>query len=89
MAVYLVLTSTKRGVLLLLVCGFMSGSTRRHNRQWFWFKTSQKMGPQLKVSSEILGELGIKLGIPGYKVSGLSTTPWQLISPFVSNFGIQ
>ena len=23
---------------------FMFGSTRRLNRQWFWFKTSQKMG---------------------------------------------
>ena len=29
------------------------------------FKASQKMGPWLNVSSNRLGELGIKLGTPG------------------------
>ena len=28
-------------------------------------------------------ELGIKLGTPGYKVSGLSTTPWRLLQELV------
>ena len=37
------------------------------------------MGPRLRVSSNRLGEPGIKLGNPGYKVGGLSTTPrWFL-----------
>ena len=56
-------------------CGFMSRRTRMLSRQLFWFKTSQKMGPQLKVSSDRLGEPVIELGILGNKVSGLSTTP--------------
>ena len=40
----------------------MLGSTERLNQQWFWFKTSQKMGSQLKVSSDRLEELAIELG---------------------------
>ena len=43
------------------------------------FKVSQKMGPQfIKVSSDRLGEQGIKLGTPGYKASDLSSTPRRL-----------
>ena len=30
------------------VYGFMFGSTRRLNQQWFWFKKSQKMGAKAK-----------------------------------------
>ena len=52
-------------------------------------KHLRRCGHSFKVSSVIPGEPGIKLGTPGYKASGLPTTPWQLISPFVSNFGIQ
>ena len=39
------------------------------------FKASWKTGPQLKVSSDRLGELGTELGTPVYKESDLSTTP--------------
>ena len=60
----------------LWFCGcIQSESTRRLNRQWFWFKMSQKTGPHLKVSSDGLGEPGIELGTPGYKANCLSTTP--------------
>ena len=38
------------------------------------FKTSQKTGPQLKVSSDRLVERGIERRSPGYKGSDLSTT---------------
>ena len=37
---------------------FMSRNTWMLNRQWFWFKASQKMGPRLRVSSNRLGEAG-------------------------------
>ena len=68
------LAVTSTGWVGLWLCGFMSWSTKRLNRQWFWFKTSQKMGLQLKVSSDRLVELEIELGTPGYKVGDLSTT---------------
>ena len=42
------------------------------------FIVSQKTWPWLKVSSDRLGELGIKLRTLGYKASDLSTTPRQL-----------
>ena len=38
------------GFMIFVVLWY--GSTRRLNCQYFWFKTSQKMGPQLKVSSD-------------------------------------
>ena len=38
----------------MFFCGFISGSIRRLNWQWFWFKMSQKTGPQIKVSSDRL-----------------------------------
>ena len=41
-------------------------------------KTSQKTGPQLKDSSDRLGEPGIELGTPGFKTTDLSITPRQL-----------
>ena len=36
-------------------------------------------GPYLRVSSDRLDEPKIELGTPGYKASGLSTTPWRLL----------
>ena len=41
-------------------------------------KASQMTKPLLKVSSDKLGELGIKLRTPGCMKSDLSTTPGQL-----------
>ena len=42
-------------------------------------KTSQKTGPQLKDSSDRLGERGMELGTPCYKATAdLSITPQQL-----------
>ena len=38
------------------------------------FKASQKTVPLLKVSSDRLGELGKKLGTPGYKASDIQYT---------------
>ena len=38
------------------------------------------------VSSDRLEELGIKLGAPGYKVSGLSTTPQWILGISWKNF---
>ena len=43
-------TSTIAGCVYVIF-GFVSGSTRRLSRQWFWLQTYQKTGPQLKVSS--------------------------------------
>ena len=42
-------------------------------------KVIMEMRPQLIVSSDRLEEPGIKFGIPGYKASGLSTTPQRLL----------
>ena len=69
-------TSTGPGGFMCLL--FYVGSTRRLNRQCFWFKESQKTEARLKVSSDRRGEPGIELGTPGYKASDLSTTPRRL-----------
>ena len=59
--------------------GFMPWSTWRLNQKWFWFKISQKMAPHwLQIWFDRLGESGIKIGIPGYEVNGLYTTPRRL-----------
>ena len=41
----------------------MLGSTERLNRQWFWFKSSQKMGPQLS----LISQTDDRTGDPEYK----------------------
>ena len=54
---------------------FLSGSTQKLTNSDSVFKTSQERGGTAMVSTDRLEETGIKLGTPGYKVSGLSTTP--------------
>ena len=46
-----------------------------------------EMGPQLRVSSDRLDEPTIKLRAPGYMVSCLFHTPWQLL--FCLVYGIK
>ena len=65
--------------------GFMSGSTRRFNRQYSGLKPTQqlkvnrlKTTQQLKVSSDRLGEPAIELGSTGYKARDISTAPRRL-----------
>ena len=56
-------------------------------QQWFWFKTSQKMGQQLKVSSDRLGELGDQTWDPWVQDELLSTTPlWLMTFRFNARF---
>ena len=43
------------------------------------FKASQKTGPQLKVSSDRLGEAGNRTCDPGLQDIGLSPTPRRLL----------
>ena len=57
---------------------FLSESTRRLTNNCSGFKASQKTGPWLKVSSDILGEPGIKPRTPGYCTK-------QFTYPLVSN----
>ena len=42
-----------------------------------------EIGPWLRVSSDRLEELGVKLETPGYKVSGLSATLWRFLYTYV------
>ena len=47
-----------------------------------WFNippTAKETGSHLKVSSDRLEEPEIELGMPGYKASGLSTSPLQCL----------
>ena len=59
-----------------MVLSFLCLGAHVLNWQWFWFKLFQKIRPQL-ISTDRLGESGIKLGAPG-KRSVLSTTLCQL-----------
>ena len=59
---------------ILMVLCFYVWEHPRLNLQWFWFKTSQKMGPRLKVSSDRLVEPGIERGTLRFKASDLSAT---------------
>ena len=64
----LAVASTGQGEFMFFVVlssGALEGSTGKCSG----FKVSQKMGRRLKVSSDRLGEPGIKLGTPGYKAS--------------------
>ena len=52
----------------------MSEIVLKYHRQ---FRLKWGWDHGLRDSSDRLGKPGIKLGIPGYNVSGLSTTPWR------------
>ena len=68
----LALSSTELGVFFFSF--FMSESTRRLTDSGSVFKKRHRRRAQSHIQQSG-GVAGIKLGIPGYKASGLSTTP--------------
>ena len=54
------------------LCGFMSGSTGRLNRQWFCLKRLIRIDHSLKSHSHF-GEIGDQTRTPGFKMSDVST----------------
>ena len=65
---------------VVLSLGALKGSTGSGSG----LKAPLKIGPQLKVSADRLGEPGITLRTPGYKVCDLSTTPRRLTKALMS-----
>ena len=67
-------------VLSLVGLWFYVRDTRK-----FWFKTSQKTRPQVRVAFDRLGEPEIELGTPGYNVSGLAALMLGVLVPYLVN----